>query len=1572
MMPLTPRKIFFLALFLAILFQAGGYAQRYYVKNYNVQHGLVQSQVISMVQDDQGYLWLGTLGGLSRFDGFEFTNYTRRDGLASLSIYCSLKDRQGRIWFGHDKGRITRYDPVSGVLETPPDFPPLPEFDLTCIFEDRRGQLWFGAQGAGAIRFDGRQLYHYTRAGGVTDSVVYDICQPAPNEIWLAGSLGIQVFDSSGVFVKRLNPELLKDATITSLRADSYGNVWIGTWEGKCLRAVVQASGEYVFEEIPYTGPEKAARNTILSIYIDHDRNVWLSTSASGAWRLSLDEQGKAVTDVLHLSEAQGLNVSNVNSVLQDREGNYWFATSGGGVGRFRDERLRLYGRSSGLTNEVVWAIHQDKQGQYWIGNEKGLTKLSPIPGLSHEYVARPAAGVQGEVVYAVKEDRQGKLWLAFPQSGLKLFDPLTGRLMEFPDREHLPAPSVHDVVADRQGNLWLASYSYGLVKCSPDGQVLKVYTTADGLSSNYIYTLFVDKDNVLWIGTDGGSVTRFDGRQFSTLGPAEGLAAYSIISFAQDDSGNIWMASPDNGLYRYDGQNFLRFSGEEGLSSDLIYGITVQDARHLLVCTGSGADLFDLSTMKVCQTDIFSGIEGLELNQNAIYRDSRGSLWFGSIMGALEYRPDEIRENKIPPQVYLRDVRLYLEKTPLARQARFSYKENYLSFDYTGINLTAPEEIRFRYMLEGFDEDWSPETPQRTATYSKLPPGKYTFKVRARNAAGLWSPETAAYSFEITPPLWATWWFRLLVVILTGGLGYLGLRSRLKKIERHQKELEIKVKERTCELEAQKAQVEQTLEALQVSEAKFRQYTENSRAAIFIQSDEKFRYLNPLAAEILGDSIENLLDQNIMQFIHPDSLELVQQQAERRLQGDQGYFRYEIKIISRQGRTRWMDFSTCTIDYQGELGILATAFDITERKIAEEALAEREAQLRTLINAMPDFVCFKDHQGRWLEANRFAVELFQLEGVEYHGRTDLELADYSRSLRELAARWQECDQQAWRDEQISRSEETITGPEGRPRIFEVTKVPIFFPDGSRQALVVIGRDITDHKKAEQALMAEKEKLDITLSSLVEGVITTDAEGRIVLMNPFARSITGCRQPPLGQALEDYVQMIDEEDGVSHPLPLSSRAADEPSVTQAESLFYFPRSGQKVKVAYSIASLCGDVRRCGGSVLVFEDITEKKKLENEAFRAQKLESIGMLAGGIAHDFNNILTAILGNIALSRMDVEENSKAFRWLGDAENAISRAKSLTQQLLTFSRGGAPVISDVSIAEMITQTVDFVLRGANVNCDYDLAEDLWGAKVDADQISQVLNNLVLNAQQAMPEGGRIKISARNLVVDRDQCIPLEPGNYVCICVADQGVGIPAKYLTKIFDPYFTTKHSGSGLGLATVYSIVQKHHGYISVESELNKGARFYLYLPAVSLAKPAAPAEESRPLIEKGSARLLLMDDDPSVRDTMGQLLTHLGYQVDFARDGGEALKKYRRAYRNGNPFDLVIMDLTIPGGMGGKEAVKHLIELDPQAKAVVSSGYSNDEVMSHYQDYGFKGIIKKPFRLDEISQVVKKLV
>ncbi len=638
---------------------------------------------------------------------------------------------------------------------------------------------------------------------------------------------------------------------------------------------------------------------------------------------------------------------------------------------------------------------------------------------------------------------------------------------------------------------------------------------------------------------------------------------------------------------------------------------------------------------------------------------------------------------------------------------------------------------------------------------------------------------------------------------------------------------------------------------------------------------------------------------------------------------------------------------------------------EIAERILVEKALMDAEQRYRSIFENAVDGIYQSSLDGRMLNCNLATARIFgyqstaeALSGLQNVGKWYVNPGDREVLLERLGRG------------PVSGFETRMRRRDGRS--VWVTVNARLAKDFTSGALFVEGilQDVTFRKEAEEALAEEKERLAVTLASIGDGVITTDTEGRIVLVNPVAQQLTGWSQDEAsGRPLTEVFHIVDARSRKVRENPVDKVLSSNSIVELANHTVLVSRDGTERSIADSGAPIRDRHDRIIGVVLVFRDVTDRERMEQEILKIKKLESLGVLAGGIAHDFNNILAAIVGNIHLARLGLPQMQRERQLLEEAEKASFRARDLTQQLLTFAKGDEPVRETASIGDVVRTSTDFILRGSKVAPHYDIPEDLWLVDIDTSQMSQVVQNLVLNANQAMEKGGVLSLRCDNYRLGEQDKVPLPPGNFVRLVIADQGEGISAEFIDRIFDPYFTQRAQGSGLGLAITHSIISRHDGHISVASEPGKGAEFTILLPASSKETQTETAVECFGF-GQGSGRVLLMDDDAMVRKVACAMLEACGYETLAAVDGGEALVLYQQAGEEGQGIDLVILDLTVPGAMGGVEALGKLREIDPAVRAIVSSGYSSDPVMANYQEYGFLEAVRKPYLLESLIAAVQK--
>jgi PAS domain S-box-containing protein len=712
-----------------------------------------------------------------------------------------------------------------------------------------------------------------------------------------------------------------------------------------------------------------------------------------------------------------------------------------------------------------------------------------------------------------------------------------------------------------------------------------------------------------------------------------------------------------------------------------------------------------------------------------------------------------------------------------------------------------------------------------------------------------------------------------------------------------------------------------------------------------------KFIYANEMTYKSRGYTRDEMMGMKFFQIVTTENMKVIEKRRQNLLAS--GGHTFESAHLCKDGSTVPLEVKSRLIEWDGTKYVLTVARDISDRKKAEQELKESEEKYRVLAeSSLTGIAIVQD--GKFVYVNTRFAEIHGYQPAELLGmeRGKLTHPDESEISEKTIS-----SQLKGEIGQINTIRKRLR-KDGQVFWVEILATNMKFRGKPATLANVI--DITERIKAE----AELKRGTLLLDSANDAIFLYDFDGNFLYVNRVMCTMHGySREELMGMKLSRLLTPENANGFGRRRKVLLEKGSNIFEVEQIR------KDGSVVPL-----EIRSQVIEVSGTKLILSvgrDITERKRMEEEIIRSQKLDSIGILAGGIAHDFNNILTGIMGNIGIARMEMESETEMAQRLGEAEKACLRAKDLTQQLLTFARGGAPVKKATSISDVLRETATFALRGSRSVPELSLPDSLWSLEADKGQISQVINNLVINAQQAMPKGGAIKITAENTMIKAEHGIPLEEGNYIKITVADQGIGIPKEHLDKIFDPYFSTKAAGRGLGLATSYSIIRNHKGMITVASELGAGTTFTIYLPSSGQKPVEKKGEKNGQVCVKG--RILVMDDEAVIRDVASRMLKHLGCEeIITAIDGAEAVVIYREAFDSGNRFDAVIMDLTIPGGMGGKEAIEKLLEIDPAVNAIVSSGYANDPIMAEYKKYGFSAVVTKPYNLGDLSNALGEVL
>lgn len=752
-------------------------------------------------------------------------------------------------------------------------------------------------------------------------------------------------------------------------------------------------------------------------------------------------------------------------------------------------------------------------------------------------------------------------------------------------------------------------------------------------------------------------------------------------------------------------------------------------------------------------------------------------------------------------------------------------------------------------------------------------------------------------------------------------------------------------------------------------SELRYQALLEHLNVALFVSTlDGRMLEATPRFAKMWGyPDLESCLELNA-QDLYLDPADRACAVAE--LRKNRVLRHFEFRARPRGGDDLWVSVSAALV----ELGpaedtvILGIVEDISERRrarlerdVIEQRLRQSEARFRLIAEqSMLGLSILQDDQVRYVNQAVADVNGYSLPEL-----TRFSFEQFARLIHpdDLAFVLEQAQKKQAEDpEARKRCEYRLVTKSGEIKWIEEHWRTIEYE--GRPASLVATVDTTARKEAELLLAAEKERLAVTLRSIADGVITTDDAARVASINRAGEELTGFTQAQAtGRSLDDVLHLTEETRASD-----LARQALAGALDVARDATILTKDGRHLSVSAKASPIQRANGQRDGAVIVFRDVAKERQLQDSMQRTARLESLGVLAAGIAHDFNNLLSSLYGHLELARGLASQEARTH--LDLAAQAFTRTKALTAQLLAFAKGGVPVRKTGSVERTVRECVEFALSGGNVSFVLDVEPGLWNAEFDQHQIGQAIDNLVINAKQAMPQGGVLRVRLRNVVIGPGQSTALAPGRYVEISLRDQGAGIPAEQLPRIFDPFFTTKAQGNGLGLSVTYAIMKKHEGSVEVESEAGAGVTARLFLPAAAAAQSSSVAPR-KPAPRRGSGVVVVMDDEPAVRRVVTSMLKRLGYEPFEASEGTELVDLVGELVRRGKRPRAVMLDLTVKAGRGGREVVHELRLLLPSVPLVASSGYSDDPVMARPLDFGFSASLPKPFLASELESTLAAL-
>jgi signal transduction histidine kinase/ligand-binding sensor domain-containing protein/CheY-like chemotaxis protein len=1434
---------------------------------------------------------------------FQFKYLTMDDGLSSSNVRCVLQDYKGFMWFGTTNG-LNRYDGVTISIykNISSDSGSLPENMVRAIFEDHDKKLFIGT-GGGLSQYD-RDLDCFVNYRYKKSSPMYNL-----------------------VF------------TVHRIAEDSVGNLWLATNIG--LIFFDRKSNTIKQHLHDPQNPFSICDNYLNEVFIDKTGRLWIGTTKG----LDLFIPAKGVFEHIIHCKTHADTIMDISflDIVQDKAETMWFGSTDG-IFRLgtqdESEKIELshYLKDSrdpnSISHDRIRSLFVTHDGILLVGTENGGINAYNRDNDNFSYYRiddfAPMC-LNNESIHAMIEDRSRNLWVCTWGGGVNIASNTSGFINHYKNVPGAPNSLSYNIVSgfvvDRFNRTWVGTDGGGFNLFDQASGRFTRYTTANtAIKSDALNCIVLGTNDIIWMGTWEGGLIRFNYRDNSvtslTTQNSE-IPDNTFYSIAQDSTGNLWLGSFRHGLvyYQIEKNTFATYAPRQiDTGSTQISVVRVDRKGRVFLGTNNNAAIFVFIPSENRFIDYSIMPDTMSRDNNPvsdILIENDTCTWVATQKGLYRFNPDNGNHTW-----YLREGEA--GETPVKG----------LALDKTGM-LWATTNVglfRFDCRRNAFKHFTISDGLQGNDFYRASIFAAKSGAIFAGGANGfnVISPERYVENRSV-PEIAIT---DLLIFNEKVKVGARG--SPLEKEISETKKLTLSYKQSFFTF------CFAALDFTNPDKNKYAYRMENfDKDWIFCgnRKDATYTSLNPgrYYFHVKGSNDDGIWNET------GTTLEL---------------------IITPP----WWETNAARIGFV--CLVLSLLFGVyyyfrnkQEEKHRREVLASRK-KTDDIMQSIDEAI-FTINQDMSInsEHSKIAEKIFGT--TEFDKKNIASLFNMDEATREAFAHWLSLAFQ--RSTSLAVWEETLRlnpikelAVERESKIFLKVHYQPVCENGVLSRVMVIGSDITQQKMAQQYEHLAS-LLRATLESTVDGILVADLAGHI----------TSCNKK-FGELWQIPAHLVDIKNEsrllsfmvgqLADPEKFSARVKEIYSQPQRESFDIIEFRDGRVFERNSKPQWIDDT--IVGRVWCFLDVSERKKTEAMLVNAQKLDSLGVLAGGIAHDFNNLLTGIFGYIELARL-VSRDTTTSEYLNATIDTLGRAKALTMQLLTFAKGGSPVQNIMPIIPIVRQAAQFALSGSNILCRFDLSDTLWPCNIDKNQISQVIDNIVINAHQAMPDGGVIEIAAKNVSIGKKGFHPQTQSDYVKVSIKDSGPGIPPDVMPRIFDPFYTTKPKGHGLGLAMCYSIINRHGGYIDVESEQGNGTAFHLYLPASREAVfSGAPPNE----MHTGSGTIIVVDDEAVVRHTLGRMLESMGYSVVCKNDGRAAIDFYVDETKAGHTFAAMFFDLTIPGGMGGIAAVSEIRKLNGTIAVFVASGYADDSAMKNPGEYGFTASVSKPFTIVELSQML----